>query len=927
MEINWPIPGSIGEQYTSPNGDIWEWNGYAWEFIGSGEVTDCDIIPISEETIFSILSGTSPSPGLKVGCKYRIYDAGVSNGAPGSSTDDGASGFITIATSPTSIDPNGTWQFVTDDYSKMVLVIGTNHDPIGTYSGNSISDIVLDGSSIISTSHPYTPGPGNIQDLLDSISNDINTLPGGTWEAVNNSWTSSQNPIDSVSTDIGLIYLRSKIAGERNNLVATISKPVVPVDSIAFTYSSISALGSIPELISLDANYDHISKNITKAYDPVTDVTVSNDFGFINDPMIYDFPWRVRQSSPRTGSAVTTATYAIMSSSFRNCASVLKRTQFNYIAIYESTFHDTVIGSNEETGAHVTIENTEFYETDLRLSNVLNVIGSNPREPGLGIQIYSSKIKQSTIYFDGYYTTPSSDFYVSGSNIEGSNIFIGNSGSTSSPSTSNVTSSGSPIYFIDSLIKKCNITINDTYLVGGFIDFTSLDMWDSTFEMLGGVGNTNYFSSTIEIGGNPGKGFFHTSISSSYIAFNEISWLGGALDFVLQNSIVNESSFILDRTFLPENRLNLNWSGMEITGSLFNLSSANMRYGFRITLNFSQGGGTAGKWIDSNFILSNLNILEGSRSSINFYSWNSTFFNTIIDLSEMTLDLLQPEAGVHEINLSYSEFFDSSLSLERSTLKADTGQRNQITVRGILRYSSIFMEDITFTNSSYQIGNNEDACWLDSSTMRISAFCEFIDCFLTVQLCKLTRSFITVPTGTITDKGWSFSVSEIYGTTLNLINGTNATNWSVQNCRLFNVSSIDFSDSTSNSTLVTWKNMSIDQKEVTINLNRTFTSSAGGTTNTAFYVPRSFNPYQVILGDVLNWVPSPISSPVTLSLDTAGTFSNNINEDVFDALSTAPTVSSALIKSSASECEYINFSSTTEVGSSTLDLIIKGRIL
>jgi hypothetical protein len=28
--INWPVPTFIGELYTSPNGDTWEWNGKAW---------------------------------------------------------------------------------------------------------------------------------------------------------------------------------------------------------------------------------------------------------------------------------------------------------------------------------------------------------------------------------------------------------------------------------------------------------------------------------------------------------------------------------------------------------------------------------------------------------------------------------------------------------------------------------------------------------------------------------------------------------------------------------------------------------------------------------------------------------------------------------------------------------------------------------
>ncbi len=32
--INWPVPSYIGEIYTAPNGKSWEWNGYAWDFIG-----------------------------------------------------------------------------------------------------------------------------------------------------------------------------------------------------------------------------------------------------------------------------------------------------------------------------------------------------------------------------------------------------------------------------------------------------------------------------------------------------------------------------------------------------------------------------------------------------------------------------------------------------------------------------------------------------------------------------------------------------------------------------------------------------------------------------------------------------------------------------------------------------------------------------
>lgn len=31
MPINWPDSPTIRQQYTSPNGDVWCWNGYAWD--------------------------------------------------------------------------------------------------------------------------------------------------------------------------------------------------------------------------------------------------------------------------------------------------------------------------------------------------------------------------------------------------------------------------------------------------------------------------------------------------------------------------------------------------------------------------------------------------------------------------------------------------------------------------------------------------------------------------------------------------------------------------------------------------------------------------------------------------------------------------------------------------------------------------------
>ena len=32
-DINWPTGPTTGRQYTSPNGQTWNWNGYAWDAI------------------------------------------------------------------------------------------------------------------------------------------------------------------------------------------------------------------------------------------------------------------------------------------------------------------------------------------------------------------------------------------------------------------------------------------------------------------------------------------------------------------------------------------------------------------------------------------------------------------------------------------------------------------------------------------------------------------------------------------------------------------------------------------------------------------------------------------------------------------------------------------------------------------------------
>lgn len=102
--INWPIPSFIGETYTSPNGDVWEWNGNAWigleSFVpgptGATGATGPSG-PSTGKTYWFNKSQTSIIPG------YACLDVNpsgapasiVSGIAPGSSTGNLVDSYIT----------------------------------------------------------------------------------------------------------------------------------------------------------------------------------------------------------------------------------------------------------------------------------------------------------------------------------------------------------------------------------------------------------------------------------------------------------------------------------------------------------------------------------------------------------------------------------------------------------------------------------------------------------------------------------------------------------------------------------------------------------------------------------------------------------------------------------------------------------------
>lgn len=91
--INWPVPTTVGEIYTSPNGDKWEWNGYGWDTFGSIGVTG----PIGPTGA----TGGSAAPSVQTV---------VSAATVTPTSSDGLVVITAQATGLTLDNPTGSWQ-------------------------------------------------------------------------------------------------------------------------------------------------------------------------------------------------------------------------------------------------------------------------------------------------------------------------------------------------------------------------------------------------------------------------------------------------------------------------------------------------------------------------------------------------------------------------------------------------------------------------------------------------------------------------------------------------------------------------------------------------------------------------------------------------------------------------------------------------
>jgi hypothetical protein len=334
-EIIWPDSPFLGQLYTSDNGDTWRWNGYGWDFVGGpfSSGSGCDIEPISVAQAQDILSGLT---NAQKGCTYRIYDAGVSNRAWGSDSDDDFSGFITTATSTNTFAKEGTWQFITDNRSRGFIAVKFDYS-VDTTTGlnittpSSLDNLLIDGITILEgtwTPPVWDPAARSAGDVTytDGYANGIRisnyaalSSSTTTWEITDHKIWEWADDFNGKYVDYVVFYFEHTTSGSATNElipsfianVSTVGDSVrADVDSEDATF--ITSGGTESEPWILDANYDPILDIFTRAYDPITNVEVTGCFESSTDESntvilkdtyltIHTFPWGVVERLSQNG--------------------------------------------------------------------------------------------------------------------------------------------------------------------------------------------------------------------------------------------------------------------------------------------------------------------------------------------------------------------------------------------------------------------------------------------------------------------------------------------------------------------------------------------------------------------------------------------------------------------------------------------------
>jgi hypothetical protein len=330
---------------------------------------------------------------------YRIFDAGVTNGSPGDSSDDGISGFYTKGLNNTTIDTAGSWMFYPNAKSRCFVTYFLSQN-----SSNDPTDIIsidINGVVLNTTSFTWTPGDDSTS-FASSIQADINSNSSiSNWSCESYKVYDVPNSASGISYNAITLLFESVNTGNYNGLTTStnISSPTNPSIDIIYETSTEGGADDTVNIV-LEASYDIDSDVFINVYDKYSNVRINAGNSYYD--AIHYFPWRASYE----GNDATITNTTINHSSFKVGWGIvyIDQTSFDkssfggkghyaigYLDIKQSSFDSTEYFLSN-TSDNVIIDTTDFLNSTIRMS-----CASYPTKEYVDINISQSLIKSTSI--------------------------------------------------------------------------------------------------------------------------------------------------------------------------------------------------------------------------------------------------------------------------------------------------------------------------------------------------------------------------------------------------------------------------------------------------------------------------------------------------------------------------------------------------
>lgn len=654
-DIDWPVGPTTGQNYTSPDGDTWVWNGYAWDslgntyaiptinveeygspvgsrptinFIGSTGVTinavddpgnnrvDVEIASSAEAVAIDVYSmqGLISSSSVSPDTLYRIYDAGVAAGAPGSLSDDSISGFYTRGIAFDQIESFGTWRFYPNAKSRgsvsFVLSQDTGDD------ATDVLDIYVGVNNLLTTTFTWTPGD-NPNSFAASLQSDINGNTSIT------SWscpTYNVYEISSVSgvTATGITLCLESLKGvvdNGNGCSSSLSTPANP--SIQSTGIKTTGGADEEKLINLEASYDIDHDMFISAYDIQANVRIENGIESSGNGLgAHSFPWR-----SQTGDSE----FFVKNCFFRN--SQFSR-GFGELSINNTEFINSFFGGKDNFSVDGLYMDSCLFENS---SFILDTTTANQGS------VTNTTFIDSTIQLAAIASVNlaphTADFNIQQTFIKSSNINFGSSLHNQSPIIeiywSNIV--GSQILSTSSFKKKSSFSFNGLSMNNSVLDTSDSEFYGVKWEK-GTVGEQNGLSLTVL----ENSSIF---ISSCYTnAETSFKFLGANL----YNSSIDISN--LNTGLTDTGTTSFDFTSAILRNSTVDLASILVEKGvpFTFSLYNYKKGASPSEIVNSTLSLNAFEI----NSTTYFYAIGVVWVNSRLDFSNSVTDIYNLEINI-----------------------------------------------------------------------------------------------------------------------------------------------------------------------------------------------------------------------------------------------------------------------------------------